>query len=143
MMSSVTRRESTHSLEYGLLWLIDEGDVSALPRLDPAAGPVAANESSIAISAMHQVDGDVHVSVFVNESNSSAGRPVELGRGRITFPTGRLTISGTPDFAVADHLVVTRGSYEFVVFGDEIPFTGDVAIVLLASLVEIHDAHES
>jgi hypothetical protein len=123
-----------YALEYALMWVFDpEGDLTDFPDdIDPAEIAVFAYESILVISAMHEVDGRVHLDVYVDEEPRLADAPVHLGEGRLDVLSGRLAVAGSPSLEAESEFRIAGGLYDLTVYGDSDAFSEHVVLHLAA-----------
>lgn len=131
---AVSHFSGEYALEHALLWLFDpEGEETDFPDIDPAQIAAFSYESVLVVSAQHEVDGRVHLDVYVDEEPYLDQVPVNLGEGQLELYSGRLAVASSPSFEVKDEFGFARGLYDLAVYGDSDAFSERVVLHLVRS----------
>ena len=116
-------------LEYGLISLFDDSVRDDLPDHDPNVQTVLCHGSTLTVAAQSYVDGDVLITICVDEPCDLDTAPERLGPGLLEVPGGRLrmTTAGWLDDDVLDRY---PGRYDVVVHADDVEDPAAVAVLL-------------
>ena len=122
--------EERRGLEWSHVYLYDDGaSEDTTNDFDPTAQVVYSTESTLIVRGLPEAEGDVILTIAVDETPDLGLTPVLLAVGRFVAPSGRL-IARTSSWDESIRLPAPPGDYDFRVHADDDTWPQRLTILL-------------